>query len=477
MRGGISFIITALLARSLQPFEYGRYTFLIASFLTLRQLIDLSSSSAFFTFISQKARSRFFYKTYAIWICIQFFIPIILIGILIPKSIIYQILFERDRILLLLAFVSSFFQNSIWTFFSNLAESNRQSIISQKVYLSITFIHLIGIIIMIYYSVLNLEFIFSFVIIEWAIAAILICRNLKRNYIFDNTENLNFVQILNMFIIYCRPYIFLVLFTFISQLFERWILHYNGGSDQQAYFSIASQYGGIILLVTTSILQILWKEFAQAAHEKNLIKIHDLYSRSTRLAFFFGVVSFGAILPWVDDLIELLLGKSYLPGKMSIMIMLFYPIHQSIGQILGTLFMATERNKQYVIVQIVYCIFGIGLTYFLVGSSHMILLTLNLGAVGMAIKMVILQFATVTTLQYIIAKINNWKFEFLYQIVFFCLAIFLAYCIKLILNFFTQNFYIAFPIFLLSYGGLWIQILRTNKLNVGLNINEINIFR
>jgi len=157
--------------------------------------------------------------------------------------------------------------------------------------------------------------------------------------------------------------------------------------------------------------------------------------------------------------------------------MLFYPIHQSIGQILGTLFMATERNKQYVIVQIVYCIFGIGLTYFLVGSSHMILLTLNLGAVGMAIKMVILQFATVTTLQYIIAKINNWKFEFLYQIVFFCLAIFLAYCIKLILNFFTQNFYIAFPIFLLSYGGLWIQILRTNKLNVGLNINEINIFR
>jgi len=54
IRGVFSFLAGLYIAKGLGPVEYGNFTFLLGSFIAIRQLIDLGTSSAFFTFISQK---------------------------------------------------------------------------------------------------------------------------------------------------------------------------------------------------------------------------------------------------------------------------------------------------------------------------------------------------------------------------------------------------------------------------------------
>ena len=56
-RAGLNFTTGMLLARWLEPTRYGNMAFLLGTFLGVRQLLDLGSSSAFFTFLSQRPRT------------------------------------------------------------------------------------------------------------------------------------------------------------------------------------------------------------------------------------------------------------------------------------------------------------------------------------------------------------------------------------------------------------------------------------
>ena len=60
LRSGLAFVSAMLLARWLGPDEYGRVVFLLAAHIAIRQFIDMGTSSAFFTFISRRARSHYF---------------------------------------------------------------------------------------------------------------------------------------------------------------------------------------------------------------------------------------------------------------------------------------------------------------------------------------------------------------------------------------------------------------------------------
>ena len=55
-KSGISFLTAILLAKWLGPEDYGRMVFLLGSFTAFIQLLNMSSSDAFFTFISKRQK-------------------------------------------------------------------------------------------------------------------------------------------------------------------------------------------------------------------------------------------------------------------------------------------------------------------------------------------------------------------------------------------------------------------------------------
>ena len=101
----LSFITGILLARLLGPEFYGNMAFLLGSFMGVLRLLNMGSSSAFFTFLSQKTRSRKFVLSFFLWVAIQLITTLIVIGLLFPVHWIENIWLGQELSLVLLAFL------------------------------------------------------------------------------------------------------------------------------------------------------------------------------------------------------------------------------------------------------------------------------------------------------------------------------------------------------------------------------------
>ena len=91
------------------------------------------------------------------------------------------------------------------------------------------------------------------------------------------------------------------------------------------------------------------------------------------------------------------------------MIMAFYPIHQTYGQLSGSVFYATGQTRLYRNIGIFFMMLGLPITYFLIAPEGY--LGLNAGATGLAIKMVALQFIGVNVQLYYNAKFLSLNFK------------------------------------------------------------------
>ena len=125
LRGGFSFLAGLIVARGLGPNLYGDFIFLIASFAAIRQVLDLGTSSAFYTFLSNRPQGLKFLTFYLIWQFFQFLVPLLLIGLLLPKDVLDQIWLGQEKNIILLSFIAVFFKEQAWKTIAHLGESNR----------------------------------------------------------------------------------------------------------------------------------------------------------------------------------------------------------------------------------------------------------------------------------------------------------------------------------------------------------------
>ena len=161
-----------LIARWLGPNDYGRLSFLLAVFIGLRTFLDLGTSSAFFTFLSEKERHLNFILIYWVWLFIQLIIPLLIIGLLMPESIIKLLWHGEEKSLIILALVSTYFQYNIWPVTMQMAESKRETAKIQLLNVLVVICHLflmMGLWAVEYLSIYTIFLISSF---EWFVASI-----------------------------------------------------------------------------------------------------------------------------------------------------------------------------------------------------------------------------------------------------------------------------------------------------------------
>jgi hypothetical protein len=124
------------------------------------------------------------------------------------------------------------------------------------------------------------------------------------------------------------------------------------------------------------------------------------------------------------------LGAAYIGGAATLVIMFLYPIHQSMGQIGGTMLYATEQVTVQVVIGIVFMVASIGVTYLVLAPKSAVVPGLGLASGGLALKMVGLQIMQANIIAYLIARVRKWRFDWVYQPVSLvgCLALgWLAY--------------------------------------------------
>jgi O-antigen/teichoic acid export membrane protein len=129
-----------------------------------------------------------------------------------------------------------------------------------------------------------------------------------------------------------------------------------------------------------------------------------------------------------DKVIYIFGGNKYKEAVIAVTIMAFYPIHQTYGQLSGSVFYATGQTGLYRNIGITFMLIGLPVTYFLIAPQGK--MGLDIGATGLAIKMVSIQFVAVNVQLYFNTKLLKLSFSrFLgYQVLSVVCMISIAVC-------------------------------------------------
>jgi O-antigen/teichoic acid export membrane protein len=415
-RSLLSFSTGMLLARWLGPQSFGEMAFLLGTFVALRQFLDMGSATAFFTFMSQRLRSRRFVNAFAAWLGMQFLIPLCVIGLLFPARWIESIWHGEQRALVLLAFAAAYMQNSLWPVVQQAGEAQRQTIRVQGVGVAIVAVHRLAVVFLWFFGKLGLYAILAAVALEHLVAAALVRRSLSYADSDERDCGSGVAQSLSrQYLGYCLPLVPYAWVGFAYEFTDRWLLQRYGGSVQQAYYAVSAQFAAVALIATSSILSIFWKEIAEAHHRGDHARTGMLYQKVSRLLFLIGAVIAGYLVPWAQDVLGLLLGAAYAGGAFTLAVMFLYPIHQSMGQIGNAMLYATERVSVQVGMGIVFMLVSMGVTYLMLAPPDAPVPGFGLASAGLALKMVILQLIYVNAVAYVISRIWKWPFDWTYQ--------------------------------------------------------------
>ena len=213
-RSGISFATSLLIARWLGPVDFGRMAFLIASFLAFQQLLDMGTSSAFFTFLSQRPRSARFIGYFWRWVGIQLLLSLAFVCIVLNDGWLNSIWKDESRGLVALALVATFMQHVIWLVASQMAEAQRETVRVQVLQIAVVIVHLGLVLALWWVGRLALPVLFAVMAAEWAAAAWLAARMYRSDAghsdTNENSPGDTMASVAGEFWRYCLPLVPLV---------------------------------------------------------------------------------------------------------------------------------------------------------------------------------------------------------------------------------------------------------------------------
>ena len=418
LRALLSFATGLILARGLAPAGYGDLAFLLGSFVAIRSLLDLGTSNAFYTFISQERRPLKYYTYYFSWLCAQFLLTAAVIFAVFPDELISRVWLGHARGVILLAFSASFLQQQVWQTVNQVGEAARDTLKVQLLNVSLTLVYLLGAGALAWSGSISVPAVLGFMIALYlvfsALAVLILLGGAKK--IEAPGPRVTLAEMFGQYRKYCSPLILLSVIGFAHDFADKWLLQFFGGSGQQGFYQVAFQFSTVSILATASMLNIFWKEISEASKLGDTKRIAALFGKVSRGLYMVGAVISGFLIPWSAEILGALLGKAYAPAGLVFSLMLFYPVHGSLGQIAGTMMFAGERTKQYLAVSAFFMLLSLPVSYLLQAPVGAVFLPgLGLGALGLALKMVLLNIACVNVMLWVVARNNGWKFEWAYQ--------------------------------------------------------------
>lgn len=241
---------------------------------------------------------------------------------------------------------------------------------------------------------------------------------------------------------YIKPLVIYSGLSFAFSFFDIWFLQYVDGSVQQSYLGISTRLAGMAGFITLAIQPILVREFAVAFEHNNEQRMKVLFER-IRL-FYFISFCIGTILFYNADLVLTFVGgKEYEMAVIVFKILAFYPALQTLGRLHGAIYYSTARTKIYSAVGVFVMPLGILLSCYLIGHENSFISGLNLGAKGIAYKMIIIDTLSIGILLFynaLFIKVSFWK-QLLGILAVSLLQMGLFFGVQTIFNMFAWDFH------------------------------------
>ena len=433
----VGLISIGMVPRALGPSNYGVFGFLTFFFARVVQFLKLGTSAAYFTKISTRPKEKEligFYVYFISWLIIMVFVGIAGVFVIDLNNLVWP---EQELKYIIAAAIFA-----TLTFISNFIHDTNDAFghtVINEVFYVIKSILGTGLVLILYFTGrLTLT---SYFLIHYLQLIFIILAGTKILYSFRVSVFSYWKSAWKKvrhygaeFYTYSQPLFFNGLVVFLVEIGDRWLLQYFGGSVQQGYYSFALKLGAICFLFTSSMVPLFTRELSQSYGDKDIGRMRELFDRI--IPSFFSIATYFAVFISVNskEIILLLGGEQYIGASGIVSILAFYPIYQTYGQLNGSLLLATAKSKQIRNIGVSTALFGIIGSYFLLVPANMG--GLDLGAIGLAIKIIIISAISVNIQLWLNSKILNISFlkYFTHQIFIPLIFLALAICSNLIIR-------------------------------------------
>lgn len=482
----LTLIVQSILPRGLGPELYGKYIFQTNIFQQVINFFDSGTSLAFYTGLSKNLKDKGIIRFYG-----GYSISATLI-VLLATSLIFllnqgQNIFPGQEVAYI--YMAIFFTAITWwsEIIYKIIDAYGFTTTGEKILIYQKVISVIFLIFIYYFDLITLAniFIYNYIILFILIAWWTRCLY-KNNVFIFNIPKLKLSENkikLNFFWKYSSPLVVFSFFGMIVAFFDNWLLMKIAGPVQQGFFGLAFKLSSISFMFTGAMTQLITREFSIAHSNNDKKHLATLFSKYIPLLYLVTTFLSVFFIVYADLFTKWFGGAAFIKGVLPIAIMLFYPIHQTYGQLSGSLFYSTGQTKLYRNIGMFMMPIGVIGTW--VALAPISNFGLQLGAFGLALKTIIIQFIAVNIQLYFNTKYLGLSFVkfFWHQVYVLLVLLIFAYLSKLCLSFLINSEILSFAlssiiymIFILIFIYIFPQSVSLTKAKRNELINSVQFF-
>jgi len=424
--GLINALLIAVVPKALGPMHYGYFTYLQQFFSQIVAFLDAGTSIGFFTKLSADNNRKELLKFYLFFSLLLLLFLFILIyfceylGLLnyvfsgVPGRYIY---------------VGLWFGYLTWftQVYIKISDAYALTVSVELIKIAHKILMLGALLYIVNYLSFDLSVYFYFHLLSLASFVVLLSflfldRGIFRYSILSMKFSIR--TLMSEFYKFCSP---LFIFNCIAVgvgLFDIWLLQKISGSIEMGFYGLAFSIAAMCFLFTSAMTPVITREFSKSYQEKEFSEMKRLFNRYVPMLYAIATYFSVFIAFQADNLLSIFTDERFEGAYLALVIIAYYPLHQTYGQINAALFFATEDTRKYRNIGLVTTV--IGLIF-----SYIFIYTLKWGAEGLAWKMVVAQIIGVNIQLFFNAKkLDIIYFKFLYHqfytIIFFCVVAFVA---------------------------------------------------
>jgi len=402
-RIALTLITSIIIPKAIGPRSMGIIAFGQTIVTTIRGLFDFNIGSTFFNLSVAKHQSGGLTRLFARIIFIQILLTVLILGILcVTKSGNNIIQSTPFSVLIFLLGIE-------WTVYltslaNQLGDSKGISkwpqilILIFNLILTLTIVGLAIMKTLTIYTYLTTTFVFNFLSFL-SVIVFLYQTNYDAIWLKVDKENLKYL--LKTTLKVSIPLTIASFYGMGIEFFERFLIQYKYGPEEQSYYYIAAKWAAIIIVLSSSSVQIFWQSLVKNIAEGDIKKAGEIYLRLDGLLFY---IILCLALTWSfmgKEMLALLLGKDFANAGSILMVMAFYPVSQVFGQMGTTVAIASGRSQEFMILSLITATVGLIVSYFLLVPRSSFIPGLELGSFGLAIKTSIYGLISVQPITYL----------------------------------------------------------------------------
>lgn len=210
------------------------------------------------------------------------------------------------------------------------------------------------------------------------------------------------------FFAYSHPLLVQALLSFFMLTAERWLLQWFDGSAQQGFYALSQKVSMACFLFVSAMTPLLMREFSVAWGKGDLKAMGYLLTRFAPGLYLIAAYFSCFTVAEGRTLVEIFGGTEFAAATLPVQIMALYPLHQAYGQLASSVFHASGKTRILRNITACECVYGLAVAWFMLAPAS--LFGLNLGAAGLAIKTVSVQFLSVNIYLWLASRMVPFPF-------------------------------------------------------------------